>query len=149
MQSEEGQVRHQRADRHLRARPFKVSLARRPGACLFPSSQAPAGVLTTSEQAGADAGDLAIEVSQLSELLDSSARATPRSVLDRRKLHALGSCPHEPGFVCLGALQVDAEFSFGAAFLGAPPAKGYTAPDEQLPDAWLLHFAKHHADAAV
>ncbi len=33
--------------------------------------------------------------------------------------------------------------------LGSPAAGGHASADQQAPDAWLLCFAKHHADAAV
>lgn len=44
------------------------------------------------------------------------------------------------------ALQAGDEFSLGAAMLRAPPADGYASPHQVVPHAWLLRFAKHHAD---
>ncbi len=49
---------------------------------------------------------------------------------------------------CAFILQAE-NFSLGGAMLGAPAADGYANSSQQAPDAWLLCFAKHHADAAV
>lgn len=45
--------------------------------------------------------------------------------------------------------QVPKPLSFGSAMLGAPAADHWCAPSQLVPDAWLLCFTKHHADAAV
>lgn len=45
--------------------------------------------------------------------------------------------------------QVPKTLSFGSAMLGAPAADHCYAPSQGLPDAWLLCFTEHHADAAV
>ncbi len=48
-------------------------------------------------------------------------------------------------------MQPGSEFSLAAALWGWPPAPGHAAPDQQAPDAWVLHFREHHAasDPAV
>lgn len=46
-------------------------------------------------------------------------------------------------------LQVEKEFSLGAAAFGFSPADGYADPDQRAPDAWVLQFRRQHADAAV
>ncbi len=44
-----------------------------------------------------------------------------------------------------------AKFSLAGALFGWEPAPGHAAPEQQAPDAWVLHFREHHAasDPAV
>ncbi len=75
------------------------------------------------------------------------------------------SCPHRLldahwclkvrlALLCTVAGSSDAErrqFSLAAALFGWPPAPGHAAPNEAVPDAWVLLFREHHAatDPAV
>ncbi len=43
-------------------------------------------------------------------------------------------------------LQRGSQFSLAGALFGWPPAPGHTAPDEQVPDAWILQFSEQYVE---